>query len=85
MKYWEAQLDIKERLERVQEAVEDADYSNDNAKLVRELSEAVYMADRIEDLLYWLENETNYIMDEERKSSLSGLFCRTLLLIHHKR
>lgn len=64
MKYWEAQLDIKERLERVQEAVEDADYSNDNAKLVRELSEAVYMADRIEDLLYWLENETNYIMEE---------------------
>ena len=28
--------------------------------------------------------ETNYIIDEERKSSLSERFCRTLLLIHYK-
>ena len=63
MRYCEAQYFIMETLEHVKERLEDEDYSDDNAKLTREVSEGIYMAERLEDLLEWLE-DTNYIKEK---------------------
>jgi len=56
MRYCNAQYYIYRALEKTKELLEDADYSNDNESLKRELTEAMYMSDKIEGLLEWLED-----------------------------
>lgn len=63
MRYCNAQYYIYRAMEKVKELLEDADYSNDTESLKRELTEAMYMSDKIEGLLEWLE-DMGYIPNE---------------------